>query len=649
MYILYPRRSGAKMIIATAKDIIKSFGVEVILNGVSFHINENDKIGLVGINGAGKTTLLKILANRISYDRGELFISNNLSIGYLEQNSLFDSANTIYAEMLSVFSDLIDLEKELRNMEREIALLSSQNQNTDKLLASYSHKMEEFQKKNGYGYISEIKGVLNGLGFSSDYMDKDISTLSGGEKTRLSLGKLLLKKPQFLILDEPTNHLDMESLQWLEQYLKTYNGTVLIISHDRYFLDQTVSRIFELENRILNIYEGNYSTYLNKKENLKQQELKLFEKQQKEIKKQEEIIRRLKQHGTEKLAKRAKSREKLLDHVEVLEKPSGSSHKISVHFKPQLQSGKDVLTVHNLKKTFENKSIFRNVSFDIKRGDRVCIIGPNGVGKTTLLKIILSSIKPDDGEILIGHNVITSYFDQEQKLLNDNNTVIEEIHKDHVLYSETQIRSILGAFLFRNDDVFKQISVLSGGERSRLSLLKLMMSNANFLIMDEPTNHLDIESKEIFEKALLNYSGTLLIVSHDRFFLNRIPNRILELTETGINEYLGNYDYYIEKKKLLEEAQADAPAEAYTKTRKREEIKKEKERQLEQKRKRQNLLQLESEISHTEERIKEIQHEMCKHEVYSNEEKSRALHMESSELKAKLEILYNEWETLIEQ
>ncbi|NLK72140.1 MAG: ABC-F family ATP-binding cassette domain-containing protein [Clostridiales bacterium] len=637
------------MIIATAKDIIKSFGVEVILNGVSFHINENDKIGLVGINGAGKTTLLKILANRISYDRGELFISNNLSIGYLEQNSLFDSANTIYAEMLSVFSDLIDLEKELRNMEREIALLSSQNQNTDKLLASYSHKMEEFQKKNGYGYISEIKGVLNGLGFSSDYMDKDISTLSGGEKTRLSLGKLLLKKPQFLILDEPTNHLDMESLQWLEQYLKTYNGTVLIISHDRYFLDQTVSRIFELENRILNIYEGNYSTYLNKKENLKQQELKLFEKQQKEIKKQEEIIRRLKQHGTEKLAKRAKSREKLLDHVEVLEKPSGSSHKISVHFKPQLQSGKDVLTVHNLKKTFENKSIFRNVSFDIKRGDRVCIIGPNGVGKTTLLKIILSSIKPDDGEILIGHNVITSYFDQEQKLLNDNNTVIEEIHKDHVLYSETQIRSILGAFLFRNDDVFKQISVLSGGERSRLSLLKLMMSNANFLIMDEPTNHLDIESKEIFEKALLNYSGTLLIVSHDRFFLNRIPNRILELTETGINEYLGNYDYYIEKKKLLEEAQADAPAEAYTKTRKREEIKKEKERQLEQKRKRQNLLQLESEISHTEERIKEIQHEMCKHEVYSNEEKSRALHMESSELKAKLEILYNEWETLIEQ
>lgn len=637
------------MIIATAKDIVKSFGVEVILNGVSFHINENDKIGLVGINGAGKTTLLKILANRISYDSGELFISNNLSIGYLEQNSLFDSANTVYAEMLSVFSDLIDLEKELRNMERDIALRSSQNQNTDKLLASYSHKMEEFQKKNGYGYISEIKGVLNGLGFSSDYMDKGISTLSGGEKTRLSLGKLLLKKPQFLILDEPTNHLDMESLQWLEQYLKTYNGTVLIISHDRYFLDQTVSRIFELENRILNIYEGNYSTYLNKKENLKQQELRLFEKQQKEIKKQEEIIRRLKQHGTEKLAKRARSREKLLDHVDVLEKPTGSSHKISVHFKPQLQSGRDVLTVNNLKKTYTNKSIFKNVSFDIKRGDRVCIIGPNGVGKTTLLKIILSSIMQDDGDILIGHNVIMSYFDQEQKLLNDDNTVIEEIHRDHVLYSETQIRSILGAFLFRNDDVFKQISVLSGGERSRLSLLKLMMSNANFLIMDEPTNHLDIESKEIFEKALLNYSGTLLIVSHDRFFLNRIPNRILELTETGINEYLGNYDYYIEKKKLLEEAQADAPAEAYNKTRKREEIKKEKERQLEQKRKRQNLLQLESEISHTEERIKEIQHEMCRHEVYSNKEKSRALHMESAELKARLEILYNEWETLIEQ
>ncbi len=635
------------MIILSASNIIKTFGIETILDSISFNIDENDRIGLVGANGAGKTTLLKILTQNLSYDSGDLFLSGSVSIGYLEQNSLFDSNQTVYSEMISVFAEVITLEKELRNLEKEITDISSKNESPDKLLKIYAEKIETFKEKNGYGYVSEVKGVLNGLGFSSDYFDQRVSSLSGGEKTRLSLAKILLSKPQLLLLDEPTNHLDMDSLQWLEQYIKTYKGTVLVISHDRYFLDQIVNRIFEIENRHLSVFEGNYSTYLKKKEELKIQQIKSYEKQQKEIKRQEEMIRRFKQHGTEKLAKRARSRENQLSHLDLLEKPETFMDRMNISFKPVHKSGKDVLYAQDLTKSYEGRLLFTNVSFDIKSGEKICMIGPNGVGKTTLLKIVLSKVNPDQGNIRIGHNVRMGYFDQEQKLLSPSNTLIEEIHQLHTHYTETDIRNILGAFLFRGDDPFKEISVLSGGERARLALLKLMLSDSNFLIMDEPTNHLDIESKEVFEKALLNYEGTLLIVSHDRFFLNRIPDRILELTDTGVQEYLGNYDYYIEKKNQLLDEENESEKMEISKTQKKEALKKEKARLLEEKKKKQALKDIETEISIAEQRLKNIQHDMCKEEIYSNMEKSRALNIESLDLNKRLEALYEEWEAMI--
>lgn len=635
------------MIVVSASNIIKNFGVNTLLKNISFNIDENDRIGLVGANGTGKTTLLKILTNHSSYDDGDLFISNSLSIGYLEQNSLFNSTHTVYSEMLSVFSEIIALEEKLRELEKEIAAISSEKQNSGKLLGVYAEKMEEYKEKNGYGYISEVKGVLNGLGFSSEYFDLEVSNLSGGEKTRLSLAKILLSKPQLLLLDEPTNHLDMESLQWLEQYIRAYKGTIVIVSHDRYFLDQIATRIFEIENNNLYVYEGNYSIFLKKKEEMKLQQIRQYNNQQKEIKKQEEIVLRFKQHGTEKLAKRAKSREKRLDHLDVFEKPSTSYDKISVRFKPVKKSGKDALYAEDLSKSYGDKTLFSHVSFDIKSGEKICIIGPNGVGKTTLLKMVLSLAEPDEGQIKIGHNVMMKYFDQEQKLLDNSNTLMEEIHSAHTQYTETEVRNILGAFLFRGDDPFKNISVLSGGEKARLSLLKVILSDSNFLIMDEPTNHLDIESKEIFEKALMHYEGTLLVVSHDRFFLNRIPDRILELTHTGVNEYLGNYDYYVEKKNQLKEVPEVENKVEITKTQKKEALRKEKARLLENKKKKQAFENIETEISLAEQQLKNIQHEMCKPEVYSDMKKSQYLNTESMELNKKLEQLYKDWESII--
>ncbi len=635
------------MIIISASQLNKTYGIDTILSSISFHINENDRIGLIGANGAGKSTLLKILSDKIGYDSGDLYISSNLSIGYLQQNTNFYTTKTVYSELLTVFSDLIEMEKDINNLENKIADMSSQGKDTSKLLNEYAQKSELFKEKNGYGYESEIRGVLIGLGFSEAYFHQEINHLSGGEKTRLALGKLLLNKPDLLLLDEPTNHLDLEALQWLEQYLKAYKGTIMIISHDRYFLDETVNRIFELENKTLTSYEGHYTSFQKKKKELALQAERKFEKQQKEIKRQEEIIRRFKQHGTEKLAKRARSREKQLDHIEVLEKPKLFNHKMHLNFKPIKESGKDVLAANDLSKKYGNNTIFENVSFDMKRGEKTCIVGPNGIGKTSLLKIILSFMSSNSGSVKVGHNVIMGYYDQEQKLLDDDHTLIEEIHNEYSLYTETEIRTILGAFLFKNDDVFKQVSMLSGGERSRLSLLKIMMSDANFLIMDEPTNHLDIESKEVFENALLQYQGTLLIVSHDRFFLNKIPNRVLELSQDGIKEYLGNYDYYIEKKKELEEEIHDEPKAVYTKTQKKEIQKKEKERLAQERKHKKDIKNLESEIAEIEERLTVIEHEMCDPEVFSNLEKSRELNLENTELKKLLEEKYEAWEEMI--
>lgn len=519
------------------------------------------------------------------------------------------------------------------------------DRDTTKLLKQYTQMTDQFNALEGYSYKSKVKGVLNGLSFGQNDYFREISGLSGGEKTRLSLGKILLKHPNILMLDEPTNHLDMSALSWLEQYLKAYDGTLLIISHDRYFLDQTVSRVFEIENKTLKAFTGNYSTYTKKKEQQYKNDLKAFENQAKEIKKQEELIRKFKERGTEKLAKRARSREKRLDSVDVLDKPTTFNERAKIKFSPQIQSGKDVLYFDELSKSFGDKSIIKPSSFDLKRSEKVCIVGPNGCGKSTLLKLILSILPPDTGYIKLGSNVNIGYFDQEQKMLNEENSLIEEIHNEHPAFTDTKVRSVLGSFLFTNDDVFKKVSVLSGGEKVKLSLLKLMLSKSNFLIMDEPTNHLDITSKEIIEEALSTYEGTLLIVSHDRYFLNKIPSRIIEIEDGKVVEYLGNYDYFVEKKKALQEDAVEVVEESVNKTHQKILRKKEKERQSEERKLKKAIQTIESAINQTEEDIEKIHEALCLEEIFSSPEKSLEYNQKLSECTEKLEDLYAQWET----
>ncbi|HHU16956.1 MAG TPA: ABC-F family ATP-binding cassette domain-containing protein [Clostridiales bacterium] len=666
------------MIILSANNITKSFGIDIVLENVSFHINQGDKIGIVGANGAGKTTLLNILSGTLPFDSGDFFVSANTKIGYLRQSDVFESENTVYEEMLSIFSDLIDMENELELLSRKISEESQKGTDVAGLLHKYDDLMEAFKNKNGYGYKSEINGILNSMAFPEEYFDKRISILSGGERTRLALASLLLKKTDLLLLDEPTNHLDIGTLKWLEQYLKSYSGTIVVISHDRYFLDQMVNRVFEIENHKLITYEGNYSTYAKKKRQKYEDELRKYEHQQKEIQRQEDIIRRFKQHGTEKLAKRAQSREKRLKHIEHLERPNTSIGRIKVSFKQRYQSGNDVLLVKELSKSFgrngQKRQLFRNVELDIKRGERICIVGPNGIGKTTLLKIIMGEIEPDQGYIKLGQNVSFGYYDQEQKLLNSANTVLEEVHSAYRLYSDTEIRSLLGRFLFRNDMVFQTVSSLSGGEKARLSLLKLMLSGANVLIMDEPTNHLDIASKEVFEEALLEFPGTMILVSHDRYFLNRVPTRIIELGEEGTINYLGGYDYYMEKKQSLgsgksyledlgktvsgslKENSNDSIASnigvvdisnsesgensvlSPMETRRRVKEEQRQQKRLEKERKR-----LEEAIAETEGKIAWIENEMCKEEVYKDYKIAAKYQNDLDSLKRSLSEIYESW------
>lgn len=638
------------MIILSCNNLTKSFGVESILENISFTVNEGDKIGVIGVNGTGKTTLFKIISGIYGYDSGEIYTSKDCEIGYLEQNTNFYSDNTIFTEVLEVFSDLIKMEEDLRKMECEISDKSSETNSPDlqKLMDNYSHKLELFQNSNGYGYKSEAKGVLKGLGFNDDELEKPIKILSGGEKTRVLLAKLLLKKPTLLLLDEPTNHLDSDALEWLELFLKQYKGTVILISHDRYFLDQSVNRIFEIHNKKLKAYNGNYSYYVEKSAIDKEIEKKTYEDQQKEIKKQEESIERLKAYGREKHLKRARSKEKALSKIEVLDKPDGERKRAKIKFIPAVESGNDVLAVRDVEMSFPNKVLFKDLNLDIYRGEKVALIGPNGAGKSTLFKIIMNELEPMQGEVKFGTNVNTAYFHQEQKTLNLDNTVIDEIWDANPHLTQTEVRNMLGAFLFENEDVFKRISSLSGGERARVAILKLILSQSNFLLLDEPTNHLDIDSKEVLEEALVNYTGTIFTISHDRYFLNKVVDKILVLGENGVTEYLGNYDYYIEKKRQLSEMNKEENTETKTKTQLKEEKRKEKEQREIERRSKNKIKKLEDDIEQTEKKIAGLDMMLCQEEIYSNPEKSKEVNLEKSELEDKLASLYEKWEQIME-
>ena len=651
------------MIILSANSISKIYGTDVIIDKASFHVNAGDKVGIVGRNGAGKTTLLNMLTGELGIDEGEFFVSQNTRIGYLKQRDNFLKEHTVREAMDHIFDHLHRLEEEIHRAADAVAA----NPDDVRLQEKLDALQREYDMKGGYTYKSEITGILSSMAFGEEFYDKKISSLSGGERTRLALAALLLEKPDLLLLDEPTNHLDIGTLKWLEQYLSSYKGTIMIVSHDRYFLDRTVNRIFEVENHKVYCYDGNYTAFAAKKSQRRESELRAYNNQQREIARQEEMIRRMKQHNTEKLVKRAQSREKRLEHVERLTRPEGEMGRMKIHFKQNFQSGNDVIMAEGLAKEFgrgaDRKRLFENAALDIKRGERICIIGPNGVGKTTLLRMIMGELAPTEGRLKVGHNVTFGYYDQGQLLLNENNTVLEELKESYRLYTDTEMRSILGRFLFRGDDVFLTVGSLSGGEKARLSLLKMMLSGANTLILDEPTNHLDIDSKEVFEEALLEFPGTAIVVSHDRYFLQRIPTRILELTREGINEYLGKYDYYVEKKeqfgsgkKYLNELREDlaAATEAAQVAREAnlsaaEQRALNKQREAEERRRLRLLEKLETEIAELEERDARLKQQLCSPENMNDYELLTRLSSEQEEVTARLSAAYEEWAEAGEQ
>lgn len=541
-----PYDKGALSMILSCRNICKSFGTDVILDNVSFHIEDKEKVAITGINGAGKSTLLKIIMNEMSADSGEVMIAKKKTIGYLAQHQSLTDTHTIYEALLEVKRDVIETYNQMKQLEADMKNASPEE--LEQMLNTYARLTHTFESANGYACESEITGVLKGLGFTESEFQVPVNTLSGGQKTRVALGRLLLSKPDLILLDEPTNHLDMSAISWLETFLSNYDGAVIIVAHDRYFLDKIVTKVVEIENHTAIMFPGNYTAFAQKKTALRQAQMKAYLNQQREIKHQEEVITKLKSFNREKSIKRAESREKLLDKVQRLEAPDTSTQALRISLEPSTTSGNDVLTVTDLSKSFGDNHLFKNICMDIKRGEKVAIIGNNGTGKTTLLKIINQMIPADSGEIRMGAKVCIGYYDQEHQVLHSENTIFDEISNAYPTLDHTRIRNVLAAFLFSGDDVFKRISQISGGERGRVSLAKLMLSNANFLILDEPTNHLDIISKEILEDALRNYTGTVLYVSHDRYFINTTATRIYDLTSGGMNSYMGNYDDYLEKK-----------------------------------------------------------------------------------------------------
>ena len=639
------------MIILSCNNISKSFGETSILKNISFSIRKGEKVGLIGMNGTGKTTLLKILSKQLPYDEGYIHFSKDAVIGYLKQDSIFQTQNTIYDEAVSVFANLIKDELRLRSLEIAIAKQSQISKNVheiEKIMDDYTALTDKFERNDGYSFRSKVRGVLNGLGFSSADLDQPVNQLSGGEKTRLSLAKLLLSKPSVLLLDEPTNHLDIQAVEWLEGYMRDYQGTVIIVSHDRYFLDQLVTSILELENNSISNYNGNYSNYIAEKQIRQEQEAREFSKYKKESDRQKDIIRRLRQHGTEKLMNRAKSKEKQLSKLKVHELPTYSPKKAYMHIEARETSGKNVLQIENLSKKIGCSTLFNDVSLKIYRGDKVSLIGPNGVGKTTLFKMLLDQTNSNSNCISLGHNVIVGYYDQDQKTLTNKNSILNEIWDLYPGKTETEIRTLLGSFLFTGDDVFKTVSVLSGGEKARLSLLKLILSKSNFLLLDEPTNHLDINSKEVLEEALIKYNGTIFMISHDRYFINRVSTKILELKKKGIDQYLGNYDYYMEKKKEASLSKLNENDGQINKTQEKERRKKEKENNIRIRKIKKESDNLENNIALLEEEHSKLESLLCQEEIYSNANKSREMLCEITTIKEKLELMYSKWEKSIE-
>lgn len=643
--------------ILSCNNITKTFGTDTILSDCSFHIEEREKAAIVGPNGAGKSTLLKIIMGRLPADDGTVTISKDKTLGYLTQHQNLSSDGTIYDELLSVKKDIIALEEKIRETEQQMK--NATGEQLDTLLDQYTKMNHQFELENGYAYQSEIVGVLKGLGFTEDDFSLPVNTLSGGQKTRVALGKLLLSKPDIILLDEPTNHLDMESIRWLENYLLGYNGSVIIVAHDRYFLDRIVTKIIEIENTHVTVFSGNYTAYADKKKILRNMQLKEYLNQQREIKHQQEVITKLKQFNREKSIKRAESREKMLDKLEVVDKPAEINDKMNIELNPSVISGNDVLSVSHLSKAFDDNTLFTDISFDIKRGERVALIGNNGTGKTTILKIINDILPADSGEIKLGSKVTIGYYDQEHHVLDPDKTLFDELQDAYPDLNNTQIRNTLAAFLFTNDDVFKYIRDLSGGERGRVSLAKLMLSNANFLILDEPTNHLDMVSKEILENALNSYTGTVLYVSHDRYFINTTATRIIELVGQTTVNYIGNYDYYIEKKDALTAAAlAGKPADSSSavsaaqknaqKESAKADWKQSKEEQALLKKKKNELKKTEERITVIEDRLKAIEEESALPEVCTDTARLLELHKESTKLSEELDTLYEKWEELSE-
>ena len=641
---------GGITMILSCQGICKSFGEKVILQNASFHIEEREKAALIGNNGAGKTTLLRIIMNELPADEGQTVLMKDKKIGYLAQYQDIQGHRTIYEELLTTKQYIIDMETRMRSIEAEMN--QAEGEILERLMNTYTRLTHEFELENGYAYKSELTGVLKGLGFTEEDFDKQVATLSGGQKTRVALGKLLISRPDILLLDEPTNHLDMESISWLETYLLNYPGAVFIVSHDRYFLDKVVTKVIEIEAGQVQMFSGNYSAYAVKKAQLRDAQYKAWLNQQRDIKHQEAVITKLKSFNREKSIRRAESREKMLNKIQRIDKPMEIQNQMRLTLEPRIVSGNDVLTVENLSKSFPGQELFHDISFQIKRGERVALIGNNGTGKTTMLKILNDLLPADEGSFSLGAKVQIGYYDQEHHVLHQEKTIFQEIADTYPTLTETEIRNMLAAFLFTGDDVFKEISSLSGGERGRVSLAKLMLSEANFLILDEPTNHLDIASKEILEEALNSYTGTVFYVSHDRYFINQTATRILELTNLAVVNYIGDYDYYLDKKEELTEKyapvkeQAIETAQAEVSSEGKLTWQQQKEEQARKRKQENELKKTEQRIEELETRDKEIDETLVLPDVCTNVGRCAELSREKEKIRQELEELYEIWETL---